>query len=62
MATEEQVKAHTTLSKVILYATVVSGFVAAYLMYRRDEFTLSIARKIVTNPVRSMVSEVKNVV
>jgi hypothetical protein len=51
-----------TVSKVIFYATVFSGFVAAYLMYRRGESVVTIARKTVTNPIGSLVSEVKNVV
>jgi hypothetical protein len=62
MAAEEQVEARSSLSKVVLYATVISGFVAAYLMYRRGESMVSIARKTVANPVGSLVSEVKNVV
>jgi hypothetical protein len=62
MAAEEQIEAHSTLSKAILYATVISGFVAAYLMYRRGEPMFSIARKTVADPVGSLVSEVKNVV
>jgi len=62
MAAKEQVNAQSSLSKVVLYATVVSGFVAAYLMYRRGESMVSIAKKTVTNPVGSLVSEVKNVV
>lgn len=62
MAAEEQLEAHSALSKVIFYATVISGVVAAYLMYRRGESMFSIARKTVTNPVGSLVSEVKNVV
>jgi hypothetical protein len=62
MVAEEQIEAQITLSKAILYATVISGFVAAYLMYRRGESMFSIARKTVTNPVGSLVSEVKNVV
>jgi hypothetical protein len=62
MAAEKQLEAHGTLSKIVLYATVISGFVAAYLMYRRGESMFSIARKTVTNPVGSLVSEVKNVV
>lgn len=62
MAEKEQVEAHSTLSKIIVYATVFSGFVAAYLMYRCGESMVSIARKTVTNPVVSLVSEVKNVV
>jgi hypothetical protein len=62
MVTEEPVEAHRTSRKVILYATVVSGFIAAYLMYRRGESIVSIARNAVINPVGSLVSEVKNVI
>ena len=62
MAAEERIEAHSTFSKIVLYATVISGFIAAYLMYRRGESLVSIARKTVTNPVGSMVTEVKNVV
>jgi hypothetical protein len=62
METKEQVVAHSTFSKIIVYATVVSGFVAAYLMYRRGESLVAIARRTVTNPVGSLVSEVKNAV
>jgi hypothetical protein len=43
-----------------LLATVVSGFVAAYLMYRRGKSLGSIAKQTITNPVGSLVSEVKN--
>jgi hypothetical protein len=62
MSTPAGIEPRTTLSKVILYATVISGFVAAYLMYRRGESIMSIARKTAINPVGSLVSEVKNVV
>ena len=62
MAAKEQVVAHSTFSKIIVYATVISGFVAAYLMYRRGESLVAIARQTVTNPVGSLVSEVQNVV
>jgi len=62
MTAEERVAAHSTFSKLLVYATVISGFVAAYLMYRRGESIVAIARKTVTNPVGSLVSEVKNVV
>ena len=51
-----------SVSKIIFYATVLSGFVAAYLMYKRGESVVAIARKTVTNPVGSLVSEVQNVV
>jgi hypothetical protein len=62
MAAEERMERHSKFSKIIVYATVVSGFVAAFLMYRRGESMVAIARKTVTNPVGSLVSEVKNVV
>jgi hypothetical protein len=62
MAAEAEFEARGTLSKVLLYASVISGFVAACLMYRRGESMFSIARNAVTNPVESLVSEVKNVV
>jgi hypothetical protein len=62
MAAEERVEAHSTFSRIIVCATVISGFVAAYLIYRRGESMMAIARKTVTNPVGSLVSEVKNVV
>ena len=48
--------------KVNFYAMIVSGVVAAYLMYRRGESLVSIATKTVTNPVGSLISEVKNTV
>lgn len=62
MAVEERVEAHSKLSNIIVYATVISGFIAAYLMYRRGESLVAIARQTVTNPVGSLVSEVKNAV
>lgn len=62
MAAEERVEAHSKLSKIIVYATVISGFLAAYLMYRRGESLVVIARQTVTNPVGSLVLEVKNAV
>jgi hypothetical protein len=62
MAAEERIEAHSTLSKIIVYATVISGLVAAYLMYKRGESLVAIARKTVINPVGSLVSEVQNVV
>ena len=60
MATEEQIGTQSSMSKVIVFATVVCGVVAAYLMYKRGESLGSIAQQTITNPVGSMVSEVKN--
>jgi hypothetical protein len=52
---KKEAQAHNSISKTILYATVISGFVAAYLMYRRrGESLVSIARKTVTNPIGSL--------
>jgi hypothetical protein len=58
---EEKAGAQSSLSKVIFYTTIISGVVAAYMMYRRGESLFSIARKTMINPVGSLVSEVKNV-
>jgi hypothetical protein len=60
MKTDALHASRSSLQKVILLATVVSGFVAAYLMYRRGESFGSIAKQAITNPVGSLVSEVKN--
>lgn len=62
METGEQIKTRSSMRKVILYGTIIAGVIAAYLMYRRGESLTSIAKQAVTNPVGSMVSEVKNAV
>jgi hypothetical protein len=59
MAEENRIESQSSMKKVILFATVVSGFVAAYLMYRRGESLGSIAKQTITNPVGSLISEVK---
>ena len=60
MKTDPSSEGRSSLQKVILLATVVSGLVAAYLMYRRGESLGSIAKQTITNPVGSLVSEVKH--
>jgi len=50
-----------TLRKVFVYASVISGIVAAYLMYRRGETLGTIATRTITNPVGSLISEVSGV-
>jgi hypothetical protein len=62
MVGDAQFETQSTMRRFIFLATVVSGFVAAYLMYRRGESLMSIARRTVTNPVGSLVSEVKKAV
>jgi hypothetical protein len=59
MEKENRVETQSSMKKVILFATVASGFVAAYLMYRRGESLGSIAKQAMTNPVGSLISEVK---
>jgi hypothetical protein len=51
-----------TLRKLFVYATVASGVVAAYLMYRRGEKLGTIATRTITNPVGSLISEVSGVI
>jgi hypothetical protein len=62
METNEQKTSKGSLHNLILFATIVSGFVAAYLMYRRGESLGAIAKQTLVNPVGSLVSEVKNAV
>jgi hypothetical protein len=59
---KEQGMERERLSKVFMMVTVISGFAAAYLMYRRGESLGAIARKSITNPLGTLASEVGNVV
>ena len=62
MEKEESIETQSSMKKLIFYATVIAGFVAAYMMYRRGESLGTIAKQTITNPVGSLVSEVKNTV
>jgi hypothetical protein len=62
MEKEGAIETQNSMKKVIFYATVISGFIAAYLMYRRGESLGTIAKQTITNPIGSLVSEVKNTV
>ena len=46
-----------TVRKLIVWGSVLSGVVAAYLMYKRGTPFLTIARKTVINPVGALVGE-----
>jgi hypothetical protein len=59
MAKENRIETQSSMKRVILFATIASGFVAAYLMYRRGESLGSIAKQTITNPFGSLISEVK---
>jgi hypothetical protein len=62
MQTEELELAESrrSMSRLILFATIASGVIAAYLMYRRGEPLGTIAKQAITNPVGSLMTEVKN--
>ncbi|HEX4066675.1 MAG TPA: hypothetical protein VHZ09_11690 [Acidobacteriaceae bacterium] len=45
------------MRRALLWATVASGIVAAYLMYRRGERPATIVRESVQHPVRSLIDE-----
>jgi hypothetical protein len=62
METEGQLETRSSFRKLIFFATVASGVIAAYLMYRRGESLGSIAKQAITNPIGSLVTEVKNTI
>ena len=62
METEGQLETRSSFRKLIFFATIASGVIAAYLMYRRGESLGTIARQAITNPIGSMVTEVKNTI
>lgn len=47
------------MRRIFIWATVASGAIAAYMMFRRGAPLSEIARKAVVNPIGSMVSEFK---
>ncbi len=48
-----------TVRKLIVWGSVLSGVVAAYLMYKRGTPIMTIAKKTVTNPVGALVGELR---
>ena len=50
------------MKRALFWGTLVAGAVAAYMMYRRGESLGTIAKQTITNPVGSLVAEVKNTV
>jgi hypothetical protein len=60
MESEELAESRNSMSRLILFATIASGVIAAYLMYRRGESIGTIAKQAVTNPIGSLMTEVKN--
>jgi hypothetical protein len=60
MKTETEIQKGFSFRKLITFATIASGVIAAYMMYRRGASLPSIAKQTLLNPVGSLVSEVKN--
>lgn len=48
------------MRRLIVWATVLSGAAAAYLMYRRGESLGTIAKNTISNPIGTFASEVRN--
>lgn len=47
------------MRKVFVWGSVIAGVVAAYLMYKRGTPITTIAKKTISNPVGSLVTELK---
>lgn len=60
MEQEERIGTQSTMNKLIFCGMVATGLVAAYLMHKRGEWLVTITKNVVTNPVGSLVEEVKN--
>jgi hypothetical protein len=60
MERKEGIGSQRVTSKLIFYGMVATGLVAAYLMHKRGDSLVMIARRVVTNPVGSLVEEVEN--
>ena len=50
------------MKRILFWATIASGVAAAYLMIRRGESLGTIARKTLTNPIGTLVTELKTAV
>ncbi len=50
------------MRRIFFWATILSGAAAAYLMYRRGEQPMQIARKALGSPYRSLASEIKQAI
>jgi hypothetical protein len=48
------------MRRIITVGSIVAGVVAAYIMYKRGTPVTTIAKKTITNPVGSLVTELKN--
>ena len=48
-----------TIRKLFVIGSVVSGAVAAYIMYKRGTPLMTIAKKTISNPIGSLVGELR---
>jgi len=62
MGNEGSTETQDSIRRVIFYATIFSGCIAAYLMYRRGASLGKIAKQAIASPIGSLASEVKNAV
>ena len=58
----KQASSGSGIRRLFFWATVASGVAAAFLMIRRGESLGTIARKTITNPIGTLVTELKTVV
>ncbi len=50
------------MKRLIFWCTIAAGATAAYLMYRRGESVVTIAQRIITNPVGTFTAEVRQAI
>jgi hypothetical protein len=50
------------MKRLFVWASLISGVAAAYMMYRRGESFGTIAKATVSNPVGAFASEVRNAI
>ncbi len=48
------------MKRLLLWGTIISGLVAAYLMFKRGEKLGTIAEKAINHPVGTLVDELKS--
>jgi hypothetical protein len=50
------------MKKLIFWASIISGVLAAYSMFKRGESLGTIARETTANPIGALASEIRNAV
>lgn len=60
MDENKSLESRVSVGKLFVFATIISGIVAAYLMHKRGAPLTTIAKETITNPLGSLASEVNN--